>query len=87
MPPRGLQIELILETKQLTCLFQIGQPGVPIVAHWVKNPIGIYEDVCLIPGLPQLVKDLVLLQAAAQVTDVAQILHCCGCDIGLQLQL
>ena len=40
-----------------------------------------------IPGLAQWVKDPALPQAAAQVTDVAQILHCCGYDVGRQLQL
>ena len=27
--------------------------GVPVVAHWVKNPSSIHEDVGLIPGLAQ----------------------------------
>ena len=40
------------------------------------------EDVDSIPGLAQWVKDLVLLQAAAQVTDMAWIWCCCGCGIG-----
>ena len=39
------------------------------------------------PGLAQWVKGLVLPQASAQVTDVAQIQHCCGCGVGRQLQL
>ena len=30
----------------------------------------------------QWVKDPALLQAAARVTDAAQIWHCCGCDVG-----
>ena len=34
--------------------------GVLIVARWVKNPISIHEDVGLIPGLPQWVKNPVL---------------------------
>ena len=37
--------------------------GVPVVAQQVKNPANIYEDVCLIPGLAQWVKDMVLPQA------------------------
>jgi len=36
------------------------------VAQWVKNSTSIHEDVGLIPGLPQQVKDLVLQQAVAQ---------------------
>ena len=38
--------------------------GVPIVAQQAKNLIRIYEDVGLIPGLTQLVKDLALPRAA-----------------------
>ena len=41
------------------------------------------EDGGLIPGLTQLVKYLALLQAAAQVSDVAQIWCCHGCGVGL----
>ena len=39
----------------------------------------IHEDVDLTPGLAQWVKDLVLLQAAVQVSDVAWIPCSCGC--------
>ena len=53
--------------------------GVPAVVWWVKSLTGIHEDVSSIPSLAQWVKDLVLLQAAAWVTDVAQIWHGCGC--------
>ena len=34
--------------------------GVCIVAQWVKNPTSVHEDLGLIPGLAQWVKDLVL---------------------------
>ena len=37
------------------------QPGVPIVAQWVKNLTSIHEGAGSIPGLAQWVKDLVLL--------------------------
>ena len=46
------------------------------------NPTSICEDVRSIPGPPQWVKDLALLQAMVQVADVAWILRCCGCDEG-----
>ena len=40
-----------------------------------------------IPGLAQWGKDLALPQAVVEVTDTAQVLHCCGRGIGQQLQL
>ena len=49
------------------------------MAHWVKNPTSIHEEVGLILGLAQWVKVLALPQAAAQVADVAWIWHCYGC--------
>ena len=47
----------------------------------------VCEDVGLIPGFVQWVKDLMLPQAAGQVADVARIWRCCGCGVGRQLQL
>ena len=37
--------------------------GVPVMAQWVKNLTGIYEDVGLVPGLSRLVKHPALPQA------------------------
>ena len=52
---------------------EVGNGGVPTVAQRVKDPASIHEDTGLIPGLAQWVTSPALSQAAAQVTDAAQI--------------
>ena len=41
----------------------------------------------MIPGLAQWVKDPELQEAAVWVADMAHIWRCCGCGVGLHLQL
>ena len=51
------------------------------MAQHLKNSASIHEDVDLIPGLTQWVKDL------AEAADAAQMPCCCGCGVGRQLKL
>ena len=47
------------------CILSKAFSGVPFVAQWVKDLHSVHEDVGLIPGLTQWVKDPALGQAAA----------------------
>ena len=52
----------------------------------VTNPTSIQEDMGLIPGLTQWIKDHALLWAAVWVADVAWIPRCWGCGWKLWIQ-
>jgi len=54
------------------CLIKQQSPGVPLVAQRLRNQHSVHEAAGLIPGLTQWVKDLALLQMAAQFTDVVE---------------
>ena len=53
----------------------------------LRTQHSVHEDGGSILGLTRWVKNLTLTQAAVQGADVAQILCCCVCDVGLLLQL
>ena len=53
----------------------------------LRTQNSVSEDVGWIPGFTQWFEDPALPQVGGEITDVAQIQHCCGCGAGLQLQL
>ena len=57
------------------------------MAHPIKNPTGIYEDVGSIPDLAEWLKNPALPQAVMEVVDVARIWHSCGCGCGIGQQV
>ena len=76
---------LIQHKKRTLSLLEILQKNIGELLLWLSRFRTLYsvcENVGLIPGLAQWVKDPVLLQAAVQVVDVARIPHCCSCGVG-----
>ena len=55
----------------------------PLWLSRLKTRHGAHEDTGLTPGLTQWVKDLTLLQSAANIVEAAWIWCCCGCSVGL----
>ena len=73
--------------KRLQLVLKMRFEGLLLWLSKLRTQHCLCEDVNLIPGLVQWVKDLALLQTVVQVTDVAWIWCCCGYGISLQMQL
>ena len=58
-------------------------PGSSLCGSAVGKPIRVRGDVGSVFGLAQGVGDLVMPWAVVWVMDMARILHCCGCGVGL----
>ena len=52
------------------------------MAQWIKDRHCLFEEADSIPGLTQWVKDPVLPEAVASVSDVAGFQYYCGCGTG-----
>ena len=83
----AIGLSIVIELWQFLSFKKFVRFRILIVTQCVMNPTGIHKDTDSIPGLTHWVKDLVLLQAAAQVADGAHIWCCCGCGVSWQLQL
>ena len=51
--------------KRRVSSFKNGLGGVPVMAQWLTNPLGIHGGMGMIPGLAQWVEDLALPWAVA----------------------
>ena len=51
--------------KKRVSSFKNGLGGVPVMAQWLTNPLGIHGGMGMIPGLAQWVEDLALPRAVA----------------------